>query len=129
MVLLRRFSTKDDQRRLIAAPLLKEDLQFEWIGIENHLNYIFRPGYPLSADEAFGLAGILNSSLLDRYFRTCNGNTQVGAAEIRAIRLPPLEAIARLGRALRSAGSGVTQEIIDDRLAHVVGYKSGNGKR
>jgi adenine-specific DNA-methyltransferase len=128
MVLLRRFSTKDDQRRLVAAPLLKEDLPFEWIGIENHLNYILRPEHPLSDDETFGLAGILNSSLLDRYFRTCNGNTQVGAAEIRAIRLPPLEAIAGLGRELRFVGSGVTQEIIDDRLARIVGCKSRNEK-
>lgn len=128
MVLLRRFSTKDDQRRLVAAPLLKEDLPFAWIGIENHLNYILRPGHPLSANETFGLAGILNSSLLDRYFRVCNGNTQVGASEIKAIRLPPLHAIAELGRELRLLKSDVTQEFIDDRLARIVGYRSQNGR-
>ena len=126
MVLLRRFSTKDDQRRLVAAPLLKEDLPFAWIGIENHLNYIFGLERPLSADETFGLAGILNSSLLDRYFRICNGNTQVGAAEIKAIPLPPLEAIARLGRELRLLDSAVTQAIIDEHLSHIVGQKSQN---
>jgi len=123
MVLLRRFSTKDDQRRLVAAPLLKQDLPFARIGVENHLNYIFRPEHPLSADETYGLASILNSSLLDRYFRICNGNTQVGAAEIRAIPLPPLEAIAGLGRELRLLCSDVTQGAIDDCIAHLVDHK------
>jgi adenine-specific DNA-methyltransferase len=123
MVLLRRFSTKDDQRRLVAAPLLKEELPFAWIGIENHLNYIFRPDVPLSADEAFGLAGILNSTLLDRYFRICNGNTQVGAAEIRAIPLPSIEAIAELGRRLRLLHSDVTQAVIDEQLSSIIERK------
>jgi len=121
MVLLRRFSTKDDQRRLIAAPLLKEDLPFAWIGIENHLNYIYRPERPLTADEAFGLAAVLNSTLLDKYFRICNGNTQVGAAEIKAMPLPPIEALAKLGRKWRLSDSGVTQTAIDDLLACIVG--------
>ena len=122
MVLLRRFSTKDDQKRLIAAPLLREDLPFSLIGIENHLNYIYRPEHPLTADEAFGLAAVLNSSLLDRYFRICNGNTQVGAAEIKAIPLPPIEAIARLGRELRHSDSGMAQATVDSHLTSIVGH-------
>jgi len=123
MVLLRRFSTKDDRRRLVAAPVLKEYLPCALIGIENHLNYIFRPGRPLSADETFGLAAILNSSLLDRYFRICNGNTQVGAAEIRAMPLPPAGIMIELGRELRLLGSGVTQAMIDERLGDAIGYE------
>jgi adenine-specific DNA-methyltransferase len=122
MVLLRRFSTKDDQRRLVAAPLLEEDLAFGFIGVENHLNYIFRPEHPLSPDETFGIAAILNSSLLDRYFRVCNGNTQVGAAEIKAMPLPPVEIIARLGRELRLLDSNATQAAIDDHLAAIIGH-------
>ena len=120
MVLLRRFSTKDDARRLIAAPMLKEDLAFDVIGIENHLNYIFRPEHPLSPDETFGLAAVLNSSLLDRYFRICNGNTQVGAAEIRAMPLPPVDILAKLGRDLRLVDSAITQAMIDEHLADTI---------
>jgi len=42
MVLLRRFSAKEQKRRLTAAPFLAQDFDFEFIGLENHLNYIRR---------------------------------------------------------------------------------------
>jgi hypothetical protein len=80
MILLRRLSTKDDPRRLIAAPMPKEDLPFPWIGIENHLNYIYRPEHPRLRMKPSGLAAVLNSSLLDKHFRICNGNTHYVAA-------------------------------------------------
>ena len=98
MVLLRRFSVKEQKRRLTAAPLFAGALDSEYIGLENHLNYIRRPRGKMTQHETIGLAVLLNSSLIDRYFRICNGNTQVGATEIRAIPLPPLDIIVQLGK-------------------------------
>jgi adenine-specific DNA-methyltransferase len=100
MVLLRRFSAKEQRRRLTAAPLFREQLKSEFIGIENHLNYIHRRMSEMSRDETEGLAAILNSDLLDRYFRICNGNTQVNATELKTIRLPPLDLVKKLGTML-----------------------------
>lgn len=100
-VLIRRFSAKEEPRRLTAAPLIATDLAVPEIGLENHLNYIHRPGGTLSEDEAWGLAGLYNSRLLDTWFRAVNGNTQVSATELRAMRLPARETIIALGRALR----------------------------
>ncbi|MCP4605216.1 MAG: methyltransferase, partial [Proteobacteria bacterium] len=99
-VLLRRFSAKEEPRRLIAAPLLADRFIGEWIGLENHLNYIYRKQGVLEAEEAYGLSGLLNSALIDRYVRISNGNTQVNAAELRALPLPPLEIIKQIGRRL-----------------------------
>jgi adenine-specific DNA-methyltransferase len=99
-VLLRRFSAKEERQRLVAAPYLG-DLDGAVIGLENHLNYIYRPGGRLSEDEARGLAVLLNSSLMDTYFRIFSGHTQVNATEIRRLPLPPLEAIMELGRLAR----------------------------
>lgn len=96
-VLLRRFSAKEEQRRLVAAPYLSE-LDTPLLGLENHLNYIHRPGGMLSDEETRGLSALLNSSLLDTYFRLSNGNTQVSATELRAMPLPPLEIIVEIGR-------------------------------
>jgi len=96
-VLLRRFSAKESARRLIAAPLLAGAIDAPFVGLENHLNYAHRPGGELSAEEAYGLATLFNSALLDRYFRTFNGNTQVSATELRAMPLPPLNLIKTLG--------------------------------
>ncbi len=65
-VLVKRFSSKEQKRRLYAAVLQKSTFDFEKVGIENHLNYIYRVNGVLSLDEAFGLASMLNTSLRSR---------------------------------------------------------------
>ena len=98
-VLLRRFSAKEEHRRLTAAPYIAEDFsEASLVGFENHLNYVHRPGGTLSEDEAWGLAALYNSALMDSYFRCISGNTQVSATELRAMPLPPLEVIVAIGR-------------------------------
>ena len=97
-VLLRRFSAKEEARRLTAAPYIAAKFAIPEIGFENHLNYVHRPGGTLSEDEAWGLAALYNSQLLDTWFRTINGNTQVSATELRAMPLPAHRAIIVLGQ-------------------------------
>lgn len=99
-VLLRRFSAKEDRRRLVAAPLLATQFEKDHthIGLENHLNYIYRKEGSLNPEETKGLAALLNSALVDRYFRIQNGNTQVNAAELRMQPLPPPSIIQQIGR-------------------------------
>ena len=97
-VLLRRFTAKEETRRLVAAPYFAASLPCERVGFENHLNYIHRPNGTLSPDECVGLASILNSQLLDAYVRISSGNTQVSATELRALPLPALAVIKRIGR-------------------------------
>lgn len=114
-VLLRRFSAKEEHQRLTAAPYFA-DFNTPVIGLENHLNYIYRPHGNLSEDETRGLAVLLNSDLMNSYFRILSGNTQVNAAEIRNLPLPPLDAIAEIGRlATKSMSSGT------DPIAEVLG--------
>ena len=101
-VLLRRFSAKEEPRRLTAAPCLAARLETAEVGIENHLNYIHRPGGALTEDEAWGLSALFSSRLLDTYFRAVSGNTQVSATEIRAMPLPSQEVIVDLGRRVKN---------------------------
>lgn len=96
-VVLRRFSAKEESRRLTAAPLLARDCSTTHIGLENHLNYIHQAGEGLAAEEARGLAALLNSQVLDEYIRVVSGNTQVSATELRALPLPERALIVRLG--------------------------------
>lgn len=100
-VLLRRFSAKEEERRLVAGPYLARTGDTSMVGLENHLNYIYRPGGTLTEDEAFGIAALLSSSLLDTYFRISNGNTQVSATELRTMPLPPLAVIHAIGQQAR----------------------------
>jgi adenine-specific DNA-methyltransferase len=96
-ILLRRFSTKDDKSRLIATPFFSSTTKSDYIGVENKVNYIYRPKGVLEKNEVIGLCALLNSNLFDMYFRTFNGNVNVSATELREITLPPLETIKALG--------------------------------
>lgn len=87
LVVLRRFAPKEDVRRLVAAAYLG-GLPGEFFGLENHLNYIHRPGGSMSPAEVKGLAAVLNSARVDAYVRSVSGNTQVNAAELREMPLP-----------------------------------------
>ena len=101
-VLIRRFSAKEEARRIVAAPLEAGAFGSRFVGLENHLNYVHKPNSSLSPDEAWGLAVVYNSALFDTFFRSVNGSTQVSATELRSIRLPPLAAITEIGRRARS---------------------------
>lgn len=96
-IFLRRFSAKDDKSRLVASPYFADIAKGECIGVENHLNYIYRPNGHLGRDEILGLAALLNSNIFDRYFRTFNGNINVSATELREMPLPPLSIIKAIG--------------------------------
>ena len=102
-VLVRRFSAKEEKKRIVAAPLTSRILKSKFVGIENHVNFIYRKGGELSETEAFGLAAILNSSLLDTYFRIFNGNTQVSATELRSLPLPSSHVIEKVGSWIKSS--------------------------
>lgn len=96
-ILLRRFSTKDDKSRLIAAPYFSNFLKSEFIGVENKLNYIYRKGGQLLRNEVVGLSAILNSQLFNNYFQIFNGNVNVSATELREMKFPALHEIKWFG--------------------------------
>lgn len=118
-VLLRRFSTKEEPRRLTAAPWLASEFAVPEIGIENHLNYIHRRGGTLSEDEAWGLAALYNSRLLDTWFRAVNGNTQVSATELRAMPHPTHGTIVALGRYVKRLADPM--KVLDTLVMDLVG--------
>jgi len=99
-VLVKRFTAKEEHRRLSASAMRGDDFSDERIAIENHLNYIAHAERPLSINEVTGVAALLNSALMDRYFRSFSGNTQVNATEVRTMKFPPLAVIAAIGEEL-----------------------------
>ncbi|MHB1424374.1 MAG: Eco57I restriction-modification methylase domain-containing protein [Gemmataceae bacterium] len=99
-VLLKRFTAKEERKRLVAGIVEAKDLYSPLVGLENHLNYIYSSSGELSKEEALGLAALFNAVLVDRYFRAISGNTQVNAAEIRAMPVPCVETIRKIGMAV-----------------------------
>jgi adenine-specific DNA-methyltransferase len=102
-ILLKRFTTKEEKRRLVAGIMETADSYSPWVGMENHLNYVYRPKSELTQAEAFGLAAYFNSALVDRYFRAISGNTQVNATEIRVMPVPDGPTLARVGGEVQHA--------------------------
>ena len=63
-----------------------------------------------------GIATLLNSRLIDNFFRSINGNTQVNATEIRILPLPPMEDIIKIGTEIESNNNINLDEIISGIL-------------
>jgi adenine-specific DNA-methyltransferase len=117
-VLLKRFTSKEQRRRLDSAVLKQSEFPYESVGIENHVNYIHKPKGSLSVNEAFGIAALLNTGLIDNYFRSLNGHTQVNATEIRNLPLPDLSVIKKIGEIVSKTKtpSANLDEIIGSQL-------------
>jgi adenine-specific DNA-methyltransferase len=104
---VKRFSAKEERRRIVASawsPIRHPGP----VAFENHLNVFHRGGAGLDEATAQGLTVWLNSSLVDRFFRTFSGHTQVNATDLRTLRFPTLETLHALGVA-----NVETQEDID----------------
>lgn len=96
-VLAKRFSSKEERRRVVAAVYDPHVVKASHVGFENHINYFHAMGKGLAPNLAKGLALYLNSTLFDRYFRIFSGHTQVNATDLRKMHYPTRDQLLRLG--------------------------------
>lgn len=118
MVLMRRFSPKENERRVMAATY-NGHLPGEALGLENHLNFIYRPGGQLTLDEAKGVALFLNSRLVDVHFRARAGSTQVNATELRKLTFPPLDQLIAIAQAVPQDATLAEADVIVEQILGV----------
>jgi adenine-specific DNA-methyltransferase len=121
-VLVRRFSAKEERRRVVAAVYDPDCTRCERVGFENHLNYYHRNGRGLDLPLARGLAAFLNSTLVDMYFRQFNGHTQVNATDLRSLRYPTVEQLRAVGRRIgpEFPEQADIDELVDQELLPMV---------
>ena len=100
-VLTKRFSSKEQLRRIMAAVYDPTRIDACLVGFENHLNYFHKQESGLPADLAKGLALYLNSTIVDQYFRLFSGHTQVNATDLRKMPYPTHEQLIRIGTHLK----------------------------
>jgi adenine-specific DNA-methyltransferase len=116
-VLVKRFSSKEQRRRVVAACCSPGDLPTaQFFGFENHLNVLSGLGESLPVALARGLCAFLNSTQLDHAFRLFSGHTQVNATDLRRLRFPNRAALLALGRAL-PRGAMPAQDELDQLVA------------
>ena len=117
-VLTKRFSSKEERRRLVPALFQSTSVTGSRVGFENHLNFFHRNGGGLPLKLAKGLTIYLSSTLVDTFFRQFNGHTQVNASDLRSLRYPTraqLEALgARVGRKIPEQSE--IDRLIEDEL-------------
>ncbi len=97
-VILRRFSSKEEKRRVVAYLLDADSLPGDAVGFENHLNVIHEDRHGMPPDVARGLVAYLNSQEVDDYFRVFSGHTQVNATDLRRLKYPSRAELKKLGR-------------------------------
>jgi adenine-specific DNA-methyltransferase len=115
-VLLQRTTAKEQNRRLIAAPLPADFLREHGaVVIENHLNMLRPVGErPIVAPNV--VAAFLNSAAADRAFRCVSGSVAVSAYEIEALPLPHPGRLDELGRLVRRRAHREHIEVACERL-------------
>jgi hypothetical protein len=104
-VVLRRFSSKEEKRRVVAYLFDGAKLPGDAVGFENHLNVIHQDHHGLPSAVAHGLVAYLNSQPVDDYFRVFSGHTQVNATDLRRMRFPSIKELEKLGRPERAQAS------------------------
>ncbi|MFZ3212921.1 MAG: BsuBI/PstI family type II restriction endonuclease [Terriglobales bacterium] len=124
-VLVKRFSSKEEDRRVVAAVYDPGRVEAEQVGFENHLNYFHRKGGGLPVTLAKGLAAFLNSTLVDLYFRQFSGHTQVNATDLRSLKYPTRSQLEALGS--RIGDKFPEQEVIDRHVEEALNLPDATG--
>lgn len=119
-VVVKRFSAKEERRRVVAAvwdPAVNGQVD---VAFENHLNYFHANGAGVDHDVAVGLSLWMNSGVVDKFFRTFSGHTQVNATDLRTLSFPALDALRALGRAITSAALPPQEDIDELVQVHLI---------
>lgn len=95
-VFVKRFSSKEEKKRVVAAVWEKKMAWTQYIGIDNKVNYYHLNKNGIELDIAKGLAAYLNSSFVDKWFRLVSGSTQVNVTDLRKMRYPTKEILTKL---------------------------------
>lgn len=114
-VIVRRFSSKEEKRRIFATVVAPDQFKSKYISFENHLNYFHLNKHGLDQELAYGLWAYLNSTILDEHFRKVSGHTQVNVTDLRSLPYPAEKQIRELGKYVRKH-KGVTDDIVKETI-------------
>jgi adenine-specific DNA-methyltransferase len=114
-LLTKRFTSKEERRRLVACLFDPDDVKADWLGFENHLNYFHAGGHGLDRRLAVGLFAFLNSTVVDQYFRRFSGHTQVNATDLRQLAYPDRDTLQAIGAEMNALD--LSQDGIDELVA------------
>ncbi len=120
-VVVKRFSSKEEPRRVVAAIANPEAFAgAKAVAYENHLNIFHTANRGLAPEFAAGLAAYLNSRFVDDYVRQFNGHTQINATDLRVLRYPTIAQLCTLGLAADALSDPTNPDELDDLVDSVI---------
>ncbi|WP_443738386.1 Eco57I restriction-modification methylase domain-containing protein [Treponema sp.] len=122
-VVVKRFSTKEEQKRIVASLISAEDINTPAFAFENHLNVFHENKKGLPKDIAYGLTVWLNTTFLDEQFRLFSGHTQVNATDLRNLPYPTKSQLVEMGKQLEK------YKVWNQQLFDSIAMESINEKR
>jgi adenine-specific DNA-methyltransferase len=99
-VVVKRFTAKEERRRIVACVYDPDRVNASLVGFENHLNYFHLSGSGMQMHLAKGLAAFLNSTFVDDHFRQFSGHTQVNATDLRKLPYPARDVLENIGNSI-----------------------------
>lgn len=87
-VAVKRISSKESHRRIVAHHIRPHDIPGDRVAFENHLNVFHSGKTGLDETVAIRLCEYLNSAEADDEFRSFSGSTQVNATDLKAMTYP-----------------------------------------
>lgn len=112
-VVTKRFTSKEEPRRIVAHVLDPRKLGAELVGLENHLNVFHANHAGIDEVLAHGLALFLNSTMVDHHFRLFSGHTQVNVTDLRRMRYPTRDKLMAFGKWAKRQKNDLDQVKID----------------
>ena len=100
-IVIRRFTAKEEKKRIVASIITKEDFISEFMTFENHLNVIHQSHAGIDIFLAYGLLVYLNSDYFDNCFRLFSGHTQVNCTDLRNMNFPSKEILQKIGKRIK----------------------------
>lgn len=101
-VVVKRFSSKEEKRRIWASIINNTDFNGRSFTVENHLNIFHSSRNGLNKDTAIGLFIFLNTDYVDLLFRNFSGHTQVNATDLRNMKYPSISQLAHMAKIMES---------------------------
>lgn len=93
-VLIKRFSSKEEGKKLKINIVEVEKFNYEYLGLENHLNYLRINDN--STGVMKGIYILLNSNMYNKYFNIINGTTQINSFDLNSLPCPSIKKINEL---------------------------------
>jgi Eco57I restriction endonuclease. len=116
---VKRFTSKEERRRIVANVVDTSMLPTSFIGFENHLNVFHFKKNGIHRHLAYGIAAYLNTSLIDNHFRRFSGHTQVNVTDLKKMPYPDHDFLIKFGIWFEKCAEK-TQEQIDKKLEELL---------